>query len=116
MNSLVNQAKAPLSEVGKCSAGEKDKSNHAPEGNRPYEGNMNVAVKETLNLGFVKVSVDGIPIGRKVDLSAHSRYETLVQAVEEMFFGSTNSIGKLKSHSYLQYSFVGKHCIFSALI
>ncbi|OWM63290.1 hypothetical protein CDL15_Pgr022035 [Punica granatum] len=46
------------------------------------------------NLRFVKVCVDGIPIGRKVDLNAHSSYETLAQAIEDMFFGPTSSIEK----------------------
>lgn len=33
--------------------------------------------------------MDGIPIGRKVDLSAHSSYETLAQTLEDMFNEST---------------------------
>lgn len=94
MNTLANQAKVPHSEEGKSSVAKKDKLNHAPEGSRPYDRKINTAVKETLNLGFVKVSVDGIPIGRKVDLNAHSSYETLAQALVDMFFGSTNPIGK----------------------
>lgn len=34
---------------------------------------------------FVKVNMDGVPIGRKVDLNAHVSYETLAQALEDMF-------------------------------
>lgn len=34
---------------------------------------------------FVKVNMDGVPIGRKVDLSAHRAYETLALALEDMF-------------------------------
>ncbi|KAL2470580.1 Auxin-responsive protein IAA13 [Abeliophyllum distichum] len=34
---------------------------------------------------FVKVNMDGIPIGRKVDLNAHSCYETLSQTLDNMF-------------------------------
>nr|KYP74124.1 Auxin-responsive protein IAA11 [Cajanus cajan] len=41
---------------------------------------------------FVKVNMDGIPIGRKVDLSAHSSYETLAQTLEDMFNESTTVI------------------------
>ncbi|KAK4374192.1 hypothetical protein RND71_004869 [Anisodus tanguticus] len=40
---------------------------------------------------FVKVNMDGLPIGRKVDLSSHSCYETLAKILEEMFIKSTNT-------------------------
>lgn len=96
MNSLSNQAKTPHSVEGKSSVGKKDKLNHAHDGNRRYDWKTNSAVKETLNLGFVKVSVDGIPIGRKVDLNAHSSYENLAQALVDMFFRSINPIGESK--------------------
>ncbi|PKA65327.1 Auxin-responsive protein IAA6 [Apostasia shenzhenica] len=39
-----------------------------------------------LNKGlFVKINMDGIPIGRKVDLTAYDSYEKLSSAVEELF-------------------------------
>ncbi|XP_057535847.1 auxin-responsive protein IAA12-like [Amaranthus tricolor] len=41
-----------------------------------------VQVKSCL---FVKVNMDGAAIGRKVDLNAHSSYESLAQTLEEMF-------------------------------
>ena len=34
---------------------------------------------------FVKVNMDGMPIGRKIDLLSHSTYEGLVATLEEMF-------------------------------
>ena len=34
---------------------------------------------------FVKVNMDGVAVGRKVDLNAYSSYERLLQALEEMF-------------------------------
>ncbi|CAA6655421.1 unnamed protein product [Spirodela intermedia] len=34
---------------------------------------------------FVKVNMDGMPIGRKVDLNSHHTYEALAMALEEMF-------------------------------
>ncbi|KAF3484675.1 hypothetical protein F2Q69_00057569 [Brassica cretica] len=34
---------------------------------------------------FVKVTMDGIPIGRKIDLNAHRCYESLSNTLEEMF-------------------------------
>lgn len=34
---------------------------------------------------FVKVNMDGIAVGRKVDLNAYSSYEGLLRGLEEMF-------------------------------
>lgn len=34
---------------------------------------------------FVKVNMDGVPIGRKIDLKAYDSYDKLSQALEEMF-------------------------------
>lgn len=36
---------------------------------------------------FVKINMDGIPIGRKVDLKAYDSYEKLSYAVDELFRG-----------------------------
>ncbi|KAL0459354.1 UNVERIFIED_CONTAM: Auxin-responsive protein IAA13 [Sesamum latifolium] len=58
-----------------------DKTNHG--------GNVNNNVakeKRCLKASlFVKVNMDGIPIGRKVDLNAHSCYKTLAHALDDMF-------------------------------
>ncbi|KAG7013460.1 Auxin-responsive protein IAA13, partial [Cucurbita argyrosperma subsp. argyrosperma] len=45
------------------------------------------------HLGFVKVNVDGVVIGRKVDINAHSCYETLALMLEDMFFKSDGKSG-----------------------
>ena len=45
---------------------------------------------------FVKVNMDGIAVGRKLDLNAYSSYEGLLHALEDMFQPSNN--GKL-NHS-----------------
>ncbi|KAA8525235.1 hypothetical protein F0562_007090 [Nyssa sinensis] len=42
------------------------------------------------NLGnslFLKINMDGVPIGRKVDLKAYDNYEKLSSAVDELFRG-----------------------------
>lgn len=39
---------------------------------------------------FVKVNMDGMTVGRKVDLSAYSSYDSLLQALEEMFRPSSS--------------------------
>ncbi|PIN08059.1 hypothetical protein CDL12_19369 [Handroanthus impetiginosus] len=54
--------------------------------------------KETL---FVKINMDGVPIGRKVDLKAYDSYEKLSYAVDELFRGllaaqSDSSAGRSK--------------------
>lgn len=36
---------------------------------------------------FVKINMDGVPIGRKVDLKAHDSYDKLSSAVDELFRG-----------------------------
>lgn len=36
---------------------------------------------------FVKINMDGVPIGRKVDLNAYGSYEKLSLAVDELFKG-----------------------------
>ncbi|RVW20102.1 Auxin-responsive protein IAA26 [Vitis vinifera] len=36
---------------------------------------------------FVKINMDGVPIGRKVDLTAYDSYEKLSSAVDELFRG-----------------------------
>ncbi|XAR62700.1 hypothetical protein NMG60_11017555 [Bertholletia excelsa] len=86
MNSLVNQAKLPNAEEDKVD----DKTMDAMKKkvNHGLSNMKETAGKEMKgNLGFVKVNMDGLPIGRKVDLNAHACYETLAQALEEMFFG-----------------------------
>ncbi|XP_052210406.1 auxin-responsive protein IAA26-like [Diospyros lotus] len=34
---------------------------------------------------FVKIHMDGVPIGRKIDLKAYNNYQTLSSAVDELF-------------------------------
>lgn len=36
---------------------------------------------------FVKINMDGVPIGRKVDLNAYGSYESLSSAVDALFRG-----------------------------
>lgn len=82
INSLVNQAKASRSEQHKSIDKSKDGLN-----NKTCNGNhTSVKGHEKGHVGFVKVNLDGVPIGRKIDLNAHSSYETLAQTLEDMFF------------------------------
>eukprot|EP01018_Ginkgo_biloba_P036787 Gb_13092 [translate_table: standard] len=49
------------------------------------------SVQNQSNSLYVKVKMDGVAIGRKVDLSAHESYEALAQELEEMFQRTTDS-------------------------
>lgn len=51
---------------------------------------------------YVKVNMDGIPIGRKVDLNIYRCYESLLAALEEMFYspGSGNSVHFLSNGEF----------------
>lgn len=82
LHSLINQAKASKAAEEEKVIGDKEKSKEALK----KKSNDNVAVKEQGHLGFVKVNIDGIAIGRKVDMNAHSCYGTLAQTLEDMFF------------------------------
>ncbi|KAL5784514.1 hypothetical protein ACOSQ2_006906 [Xanthoceras sorbifolium] len=96
LSSLVNQAKAPRSEEDKVDS-EKDKSKDASK-KKICNGNKSSHVfNEKGHLGFVKVNMDGIPIGRKVDLNAHACYGTLAQTLEDMFFGPPKTINSIGS-------------------
>ena len=84
MNSMVNQAKTLAMED--------------PIKNRTDATKMRM---------FVKVTMDGIPIGRKVDLNAHNCYESLSNALEDMFLKpNTGEFGSLFFYVPLE-SFAG---------
>ncbi|KAK7284157.1 hypothetical protein RJT34_18898 [Clitoria ternatea] len=89
MSSYNSNAKSSATEVFNSTV-EKSKSNSAVirKSADRGTGNNHIVSKEKANLRnslFVKVKMDGIPIGRKVDLSAHDSYETLAHTLEEMF-------------------------------
>ncbi|KAF8114471.1 hypothetical protein N665_0036s0006 [Sinapis alba] len=66
MNSMVNQAKTLAMEEVR------------------QQVNKSEATKMRSSM-FVKVTMDGIPIGRKIDLNAHKCYESLSNTLEDMF-------------------------------
>ncbi|XP_056687223.1 auxin-responsive protein IAA13 isoform X2 [Spinacia oleracea] len=82
MNSMVNQAKSVANEESEAEFDEmkrKDVMYGAEE-----KGNAKERVPHKSCL-FVKVNMDGVAIGRKVDLNAHSSYDSLGLMLEEMF-------------------------------
>lgn len=69
---------------------------------------MRRALEEEENEGtsatfFVKVYMEGIPIGRKLDLLAHDGYHDLIRTLDYMF--STNIICKLVNLTVFWWSF-----------
>ncbi|KAM0938877.1 putative transcription factor interactor and regulator AUX-IAA family [Dioscorea sansibarensis] len=52
--------------------------------------NQEKTIRCTGSTHFIKVNMDGDPIGRKVDLNAHNSYDTLALALEDMFCESIN--------------------------
>ncbi|KAD3336988.1 hypothetical protein E3N88_32508 [Mikania micrantha] len=89
MNSLLNQAKFSKNE------GENKKKNNDNENK-----NDEIAVKETGPSGFVKVNMDGLAIGRKIDLNVHDCYETLALALEIMFSKASTSLTSICSEKH----------------
>ncbi|KAK4273007.1 hypothetical protein QN277_021483 [Acacia crassicarpa] len=82
MNSFNNiHSKSPATEVkSNQTAARKITDNGSDKNNSTAEEKTHI--RRSL---FVKVNMDGTPIGRKVDLSAHSSYETLAHTLEDMF-------------------------------
>ncbi|XP_071919070.1 auxin-responsive protein IAA12 isoform X2 [Coffea arabica] len=94
MNSLVNQTKLPTSEdCNSTIVKSKSKSIVLDkiDGNMSRNKNAKPKVfpKNTL---FVKVNMDGVPIGRKVDLNAHNSYEDLAQTLDDMFCRTSTTV------------------------
>ncbi|KAL0884456.1 hypothetical protein Bca101_008437 [Brassica carinata] len=83
MNSLANK-QAMKAEQGE----EEGKKKAMKEDDGPKDVSVKVNVQGS---GFVKVNKDGVGIGRKVDMRAHTSYENLAQTLEEMFFGMTGA-------------------------
>ncbi|KAG4131681.1 hypothetical protein ERO13_D09G228200v2 [Gossypium hirsutum] len=91
MNSLVNnnQAKAPRAEEehkGINEEEEEEEDKAIKDGSKQKKPNENLG-----HIGFIKVNMDGIRIGRKVDLNAHSSYHSLASALENMFVRSAGA-------------------------
>ncbi|KAK9756837.1 hypothetical protein RND81_01G124200 [Saponaria officinalis] len=84
MNSMANQAKSIATSENNSQFDEtkgkklmydaEDKGNANSKDKLPHKSSL-----------FVKVNMDGVAIGRKVDLASHSSYESLARTLEEMF-------------------------------
>ncbi|XAR70832.1 hypothetical protein NMG60_11027854 [Bertholletia excelsa] len=70
-----NLAAASSSKAAAAAAGNKGSLTETREGK----------VENIENSLFVKINMDGIPIGRKIDLKAYHDYQTLSSAVDQLF-------------------------------
>ncbi|KAE8679651.1 Auxin-responsive protein IAA11 [Hibiscus syriacus] len=96
MNSMVNQAKASVTEGFNSTMENHKKETSMVENSTTgcYHNSGNTKLRKSL---FVKANMDGIPIGRKVDLNAHESYEKLAKTLEEMFLETTPSVNSAGS-------------------
>ncbi|XP_076958608.1 auxin-responsive protein IAA12-like [Bidens hawaiensis] len=76
----------PIRKAHRAPMANRTKSEHEEFSSRPKTENITNGHHLT-----VKVNMDGTLIGRKVDLYAHSSYETLAQTLENMFYGRCSS-------------------------
>ncbi|XP_038995773.1 auxin-responsive protein IAA13-like [Hibiscus syriacus] len=93
MNSMVSQAKNLAAEgvnltMENCKS-ETSMVEKSTASFGSYQNNGNIKIRKSL---FVKVNMDGIPIGRKVDLNAHESYEKLAKTLEDLFLKTTPSV------------------------
>ncbi|XP_039037824.1 auxin-responsive protein IAA13-like, partial [Hibiscus syriacus] len=94
MNSLVNQAKVPRAE--------ENKGTNEEITQKKMVLNWKKSDEKLVHIGYIKVNMDGIRIGRKVDLNADSSYESLARALEDMFLRSANSGGSVETEKEQQ--------------
>ncbi|KAI9085753.1 hypothetical protein K1719_032167 [Acacia pycnantha] len=96
MNSFNNHAKSPATNV--FNSGTEKSMDNGTEARKSTENgidNSNVGATGKGHLKstwFVKVNMDGLPIGRKVDLRVHNSYESLALTLEEMFDDHTAAV------------------------
>ncbi|KAE8685049.1 Auxin-responsive protein IAA11 [Hibiscus syriacus] len=90
MNSMVNQAKPSVTEGFNSTMDNCGKETSMVENSTigSYHSSGSTNARKSL---FVKVKMDGIPIGRKVDLNAPESYEKLAKMLEEMFLETAPS-------------------------
>ncbi|RRT77471.1 hypothetical protein B296_00005380 [Ensete ventricosum] len=87
MNSLFNHSKDNAPEADAAVVVKKAiDASRAGNDSQQHQGSRGKVMRRSF---FVKVKMDGDPIGRKVDLNAHHSYEALAVALELMFHKPT---------------------------
>uniref|UniRef100_A0A452Y5T0 Auxin-responsive protein n=1 Tax=Aegilops tauschii subsp. strangulata TaxID=200361 RepID=A0A452Y5T0_AEGTS len=69
-------------------------SSSKPPAAEPHHGAGGKADCSIYKGRFVKINMDGVPIGRKVDLKAHGSYGKLADAVDHLFQGLLAAAGE----------------------
>lgn len=92
MNNIINQTKSTNGDQEENEMDVNDTSKSSPKKINHGRDANDTITKERGLVKFVKVNMDGLQIGRKVDLSVHACYETLARTIEEMFFKSSTTI------------------------
>ncbi|KAF8007219.1 hypothetical protein BT93_K1272 [Corymbia citriodora subsp. variegata] len=110
MNILVNTAKStstgefdPMIEKNGSKLAALEKINNAR--NDKSSNSMKVLCPKTSP--FVKVNMDGVAIGRKVDLNVHQCYESLAETLEDMFDHPTTKVNPPRSNRLMHHASVG---------
>lgn len=104
---MANQAKSVATEEYNSIIG-KNKSNDTVMEHANNGSNTKHCDSKPRTSLFVKVNMDGIAIGRKVDLTANGSYEKLARTLEDMFLRPTPAINTISNFfvPFLhQYSF-----------
>ncbi|XP_074587651.1 LOW QUALITY PROTEIN: auxin-responsive protein IAA13-like [Curcuma longa] len=94
MSNLSNHSKDTASNVEATTVKKTNRNNGTNSTCKVVDGCKDQENKGKVLRGsfFVKVKMDGDPIGRKVDLHVHNSYETLAAALELMFNKSTMTL------------------------
>ncbi|KAH0463341.1 hypothetical protein IEQ34_007923 [Dendrobium chrysotoxum] len=106
-NNLVNTSRVANSVVKATTPKEISQSCSSNAGKKGIGGND--GEREAINVQrslFVKVNMDGDPIGRKVDLHTHVSYEALALALEAMFHKPTFSLNASASEHLFYVAFI----------
>ncbi|GAB4851340.1 hypothetical protein Ancab_030733 [Ancistrocladus abbreviatus] len=95
MNNLASHTKSVNAEQGKM-LGENRSENDSTKKEIHSGNDKSSPAKDVSHPGFVKLNMDGVQIGRKIDLSAYSCYETLAQTIEDMFFRPSTAVNLIR--------------------
>ncbi|XP_057954135.1 auxin-responsive protein IAA13-like [Malania oleifera] len=98
MNNLANQVKTLTSKEDETCEDDKLKQTSKKKVYNGSNKNNTVAMKKG-HIGFLKVNMDGLSIGSKVDLNASCIYATLAQAREDMLDNPTTCITSIRECS-----------------
>ncbi|XP_056699088.1 auxin-responsive protein IAA26 isoform X2 [Spinacia oleracea] len=77
----------PIRSFRKNLASSSSSGKSVPEPQSTKGANEKPAKDNSIKGLFVKINMDGIPIGRKVDLSVYNNYDSLSSSVDELFRG-----------------------------